>query len=562
MDNPGLSVDLHLNADRSGSGVDRQVILRWMFILRQVVAFGIFIVALLSPEVPDAWRGTFASIPVVTSVVVTAISISWTELRGEAVTPPFLYAQFVHDFLLLTEAVHLTGGGGSQLSALYILWMSAAALLLPIGSALLLAALASALFVGDALVLSAGVVDATLLLQLAVFVAVAFGTGAIATRLQQAGAGRERLQVELARMQRRAAGILANIRAGVLTVDGAGRLTYANPAAAALLGVPLAERAGEPVDDLLERVAPEVRLALIDHAAPDATSLRTEARRPDGQVLPIGVTTSVVRTETGELESVTAIVQDITDAMRLDELRERTLRLQSIAEIGASLAHEIKNPLASIQSAAEQVGRAAPPAGDVRVLTDLMVRESERLARLLTEFLDFARVPQARLGRIDIRGAVAGAVGLVETHPDRPDGVRLEASLAEGPVYAAADPDLVHRLTSNLVLNAVQASPPDGVVRVALGPLRTAELPVGLRFPVGAIALDIEDEGAGIAAEVRERLFEPFTTTKPKGSGLGLAIVHRAVEALGGTILVDSGAAGTRFRVLLPSVSEPTGGPS
>jgi len=176
--------------ERTGRWLDQQVILRWMFILRQVVAFGIFVVALLSSEIPDAWRGTLASPPVVTSVVLTAISISWTELRGEAVTPGFLYAQFIHDFLLLTEAVHLTGGGASQLSALYILWMSAAALLLPLGGSLLLAALASALFVGDALLLSQGALDATLVLQLLVFVAVAFGTGAIATRLQAGGGAR------------------------------------------------------------------------------------------------------------------------------------------------------------------------------------------------------------------------------------------------------------------------------------------------------------------------------------------------------------------------------------
>jgi len=546
--------------ERTGRWLDQQVILRWMFILRQVVAFGIFVVALLSSDIPDAWRGTLASLPVVTAVVLTAISISWTELRGEAVTPGFLYTQFIHDFLLLTEAVHLTGGGASQLSALYILWMSAAALLLPLGSSLLLAALASALFVGDALLLAQGAMDATLVLQLLVFIAVAFGTGAIATRLQAAGEGRARLAVELARMQRRAAGILANIRAGVLTVDGAGHLTYANPAASALLGVPLAERAGERVDDLLARVAPEVQLALIDLEAPDAASLRTEVRRPDGQRIPIGVTTSVVRGEHGEVESITAIIQDIADAIRVEELRTRALRLESVAEIGASLAHEIKNPLASIQSAAEQVGRAAPPTGDVRVLSDLIIRESERLARLLTEFLDFARVPQARLGRIDIRPAVEGAVGLVAAHPDRPAGVRLDVRLAPGPIYAEADADLVHRLTSNLVLNAVQASPPDGVVHVTLGPLRTAELPIGLRFPVGAIVLDVEDQGGGIPDAVRDRLFEPFTTTKAKGTGLGLAIVHRAVESLGGTVLVDPVGAGTRFRVLLPTLAGPLGG--
>jgi len=165
-------------------------------------------------------------------------------------------------------------------------------------------------------------------------------------------------------------------------------------------------------------------------------------------------------------------------------------------------------------------------------------------------------------GRIDLREPVRAAVAVAASHPDRAADVRVDVELPDGPVYAAADADLMHRACFNLALNAIQATPAGGVVRVALGPLATAELPVGLAYPTGAVALDVADGGAGIDPAIRDRLFEPFATTKAHGSGLGLAIVHRAVEAHGGTVLVDSAPTGARFRVLLPLIPEPFGGPA
>jgi two-component system sensor histidine kinase PilS (NtrC family) len=533
-----------------------------MYVGRQLVAFSVFVLALVSPGVDALWRGTTAAVPVVLSVLLTAGSLVWTEVRGERITPGFLYLQFLHDFALLTVAVHLTGGGGSQLSALYILWMSAAALLLPIGGSLLLATLASVLFVGDAILLSEGALTLTVMLQLVVFTAVAFGTGAIALRLQAAGEGRELLAAELALMQRRAGGILATLRAGVITVDGEGHLRYVNPAASALLGIPLADWVGRPVESLLRPVAPMLAEALLSVGPAPVVNTRGELRRADGSTLPIGITTAVVRMDAGAVDSTTVIVQGVADLVRMEELRLKTNRLEAVAEIGASMAHEIKNPLASIQSAAEQVGRLVPAVGDVRVLTDLMVGESERLARLLREFLDFARAPKARLGRIDLRETVRAAVSVAGSHPDRAEGVRIDVDLPETPVYAAADADLLHRVCFNLALNAIQATPSGGRVTVGVRALGVGDLPVGLGYPTGAAALDVRDGGPGIAPEIRDRLFEPFATTRPGGSGLGLAIVHRAVEAHGGTVLVESDATGAHFRVLLPLIPEPFGGPA
>jgi two-component system sensor histidine kinase PilS (NtrC family) len=115
------------------------------------------------------------------------------------------------------------------------------------------------------------------------------------------------------------------------------------------------------------------------------------------------------------------------------------------------------------------------------------------------------------------------------------------------------DEDLLHRAVFNLALNAVQASPHGGRVRVELAPLSMDQVPAGVSFDLGGIALRVSDDGPGIPAEIRDRLFDPFFTTKPGGSGLGLSIVHRAIEAHSGFVFVDSDDRGTRVTVLLPS---------
>ena len=223
-----------------------------------------------------------------------------------------------------------------------------------------------------------------------------------------------------------------------------------------------------------------------------------------------------------------------------------------MAALSASLAHEIRNPLASIRSSVEQLARSKHADEDERFLAGLIVRESDRLSRLLSEFLDFARVRATHLVPLDLHAVVVAVVRLIRAHPDcRPDAT---ITVEGGRTMLDGDEDLLHRVIANLVLNAVQAA--RGPIRITVSVARgagrrrsrtapTSTRPCGSRCATTAQAFP---------PEIRDRLFDPFVSGRPGGSGLGLAIVQRAVQAHRGLVLVDSGpGAGTTFTIFLPA---------
>lgn len=241
----------------------------------------------------------------------------------------------------------------------------------------------------------------------------------------------------------------------------------------------------------------------------------------------------------------------------VERLHLRAERLEAVAELGASMAHEIKNPLASIRSAVEQIGQSPRTSPDEQVLTSLVVRESDRLSRLLTGFLDFARAESPCTRRLDVLEIARNAAELAAAHPGRADGTRVEYDFPRGGLDVTGDEDMLHRAFFNLVLNALQASPAGGVVRLEAATLLPQQLDWrAAAFETGAVAVRVIDSGPGIPEHMRARLFHPFVTTKEGGSGLGLAIVHRAIEAHRGVVVVDGDGDGTgggsRFTVLLP----------
>jgi two-component system sensor histidine kinase PilS (NtrC family) len=203
------------------------------------------------------------------------------------------------------------------------------------------------------------------------------------------------------------------------------------------------------------------------------------------------------------------------------------------------------------------VGASTTAVEDARTLGTLIVRETDRLSRLLSEFLDFARVQVRRTSPVNLSALARGAASLVAAHPDVKEGLRVNCVTPETPIVIDGDEDLLHRAIWNLALNAVQAAPAGGEVRIEVSALTSEQLPTGVTddvFDAGAVTLQVSDDGPGIPAEVRDRLFEPFITTKAGGTGLGLSVVHRAIEAHRGTVLVESGGEtpGTHVTVLLP----------
>jgi two-component system sensor histidine kinase PilS (NtrC family) len=533
--------------------VDPAPLVRWVYLGRVSIATAIFLAAVLvwQDALTDTGKLLVASLAFAATLVVTAVSVVYSEFYDRVLGPSFHYLQSVFDLFLVTAVVHVTGASSSQFAALYILVIATSSLLLPVGGGLLVAALGNVLYVADALWSVETPFTATVWLQLAVFAVVALGSAGLSAKLREAGKGTEAV---LAHVRLQAADILFNIRSGILTVDAGGRLRYANPMAEQLLGLDLEPLVGRPVLETVRRVAPEL-VEAVERSMRD----RVRTTRAEGVIsaigrrFPIGVTTTYTDGDGRNTDhTATAIFQDISDQKRIETLRLRAERLEGVAELSASLAHEIKNPLASIRSACEQLSRSAVTGADERTLTHLVMRESDRLSRLLTEFLDFARVRVARREPIDVAELAAGAVRLALAHPDRPPEISIACDASAGAFVVEGDDDLLHRALFNLLLNAVQASPEHGEVRVEVSEARPDQLDEGSAFADGGVALSVTDAGPGVAPEIRDRLFDPFFTTKPGGSGLGLAVVHRAIDVHRGLVFLDTGPAGTRFTIVLP----------
>ena len=280
----------------------------------------------------------------------------------------------------------------------------------------------------------------------------------------------------------------------------------------------------------------------------------TEAEADDAFVL--GVSTTLVERPGEAAPAVTAIFQDITEKKRLEGLRRRAERTEAIAELSASLAHEIRNPLASISSAVEQIASDSVDAEDTRVLRDLVLRESDRLSRLLTEFLDFARVKVTTPTPVEFLSLVGNVAELVRAHPDSEGRqVLLSRAVEADALWLLGAEDLLHRAVFNLVLNGTQWAGDGGKVLIVVDEARSNLLTPEVG-ELSLIRLTVADSGPGVPPERIDTIFDPFVTFRSGGTGLGLALVQRAVEAHGGAIFVDNtpSGSGAMFTLYLPAV--------
>lgn len=545
--------------EHTAPGLVRADLLRWLYIGRLTLVAGILVAALVSWF--DARRADTLVVIVLflLSVGVTAWSFWVTHVNRREPTGNFLYAQVIFDSLLVTGIVHLTGGPDSGFASVYILVISAGALLLPLFGGLLIGGLASILYTADLVWGFAEPFTIFVGLRVILFSVVALITALLGDRLRRAGQALGAVASELYQLRLDTDDILANLSTGVITVDGDGRLAYANPAAEGLLGIRLQHRLGQAVLDELDEVAPSLgsllqqaihRRAYVSRGRVSLASSRGTAQ--------LGVSTAVLDRGGDELPSATALFQDITDLERLDALKVRTERLEAVATLSASLAHEIKNPLASIRSAVEQLGRGRLSEADREVLERLVLSESDRLSRLLSEFLDYSGLGMAHRDELDLHTLVRGCLLVAKQHPDF-EGVEVVTELDDGPIPVVGDADLLHRALFNLVLNGAQSAGPGGRVTVRLSnePDRLRPRGTEIERPV---RLSVADTGPGIAEDQRGRIFDPFFTTKSGGSGLGLAVVHRAVEAHAGvTFVQESSAGGAEFVIFLPGAPNGAG---
>jgi two-component system sensor histidine kinase PilS (NtrC family) len=528
--------------------------LSWLYLGRAALAAGIFVAAAWAWQDVSPQTTLAATLMLVGALAFTAGSVWWSHLQRRPLGRNFLYFQVLFDAALVTTVVHLTGAKQSSFAPLYVLVIVEAAVLLPILGGILVGILASILYFAD-VVVSAHEVDAAVVLQGALFTAVALVTGYLGDRLRRAGAALGEVETELQQLRLDTDDVLASIATGVITVDGGGRLAYVNPAANELLDADLSAWDGRPVVDELDRLAPGLGRVIRETVERREPVRRFETdERDDGSIL--GVSTTIL--ERTEPPTVTAVFQDITGRKRMEALRRRAERLEAVADLSASLAHEIKNPLASIRSATEQLTGDGVDAEDRQVLRTLVVRESDRLSRLLTEFLDFARVKVRSSEPLHVGAIVKQAVDVARAHPHA-DAREIRFVVADDAAGAVVhgDEDLLHRAVLNLVLNAVQWAGPGGTVEVALD-VRDSEILSTALQHTRVVRVRVSDTGPGVPAEEVEHVFDPFFTLRPGGTGLGLALVQRAAEAHGGAVFVDEPREGwgATFTLYLPEGEE------
>ncbi|HTI36662.1 MAG TPA: ATP-binding protein [Vicinamibacterales bacterium] len=346
-----------------------------------------------------------------------------------------------------------------------------------------------------------------------------------------------------------------NLRNGIVAVTRDGSVAVMNEAAYSILGLkPRPDDIGRPFLEILKEVPDVCRIIA---GAFDLSHLPNRAElRLKRTAKVIGYTLSHVCDAQGELAGATLFFKDLTRVEQLEERERLRDRLAALGEMAAAIAHEVKNPLAGIEVMAGILKRQMPESEDAQTILGDIIKEAKMANAIVIEVLDFVRPIRLQVEQIALAEVVDDAVSTAESHASRGD-VKISLALPGDLPRLQGDTHQLRQLFTNLLVNAFEALGGSGDVQISASAVAEEESGPGIDNAGPMIQVTVSDSGPGIPAEVIDRIFSPFFTTKPQGSGLGLAIVRKIVDAHDGRI--DVGArpgGGTMFRVTLPVRTE------
>jgi two-component system sensor histidine kinase PilS (NtrC family) len=459
------------------------------------------------------------------------------------------------DVATATIIVVATGGPESIFAFLYVLVVIASCVLLSRTGALVIAGASSLLYVaivlgGTVFPVSRGLAPVTETTALSVltmfmntgtFLVVAITAGSLAEQYRSVHHALEDQRKDLSDVQAFRDLIFQSVGTGLITLDLGGRITAYNRAAEDMTGVPASHAVGRPwhaifpdaiaIDEVVAAVRGDARARIRHECA---------VQRLGGPDAPVAMTFWALRSGTGQPVGLIAVCEDLSSLRELEARMRQADRLAAVGRMAANIAHEIRNPLASLTGAIEVLARDVEAGSTRQRLAQIVTSESERLDHIIKDLLDYARPAPLTLQSMNLADTLDEVLLLLEHRP-LPEHVKIIRAY-EGALPAAADPQQIRQVFWNLCLNAVEAMPKGG------------ELRVSARADDRRVDVSISDTGAGIPAADLGQIFEPFFSTKSEGNGIGLALVHRIVQEHGGEIDVKSDVGeGTTFTITLPA---------
>jgi len=369
-------------------------------------------------------------------------------------------------------------------------------------------------------------------MHILIFYLTAFMSGYLAERLSNQGRQLADTSLALKRALLETDDILRHLNSGLLTIDAGGDIIYFNRAAERVLGYSEERVRGMPCHDVFAERMPELAECLLDGTTIRKAYPRRELQIDTGGngIIPLGLSTSILTEEGGTLRGVIAIFSDLTEAKQLEAKARVNDRLAAIGELSASIAHEIRNPLTAISGSVEVLQRELQLTNENGRLMELIVKESQRLNKILSDFLGYARISRPTYNKVELCRIISDVQELMR-RGETSGHIELEFESDDSFVYVVGDDDLIRQLVMNVTLNACES-------------LRGRQGRVGFRVVRHTsreiVDLQIHDNGPGIAPENLERIYEPFYSTKKSGTGLGLAVVHRICTALKLKLHVDT----------------------
>jgi two-component system sensor histidine kinase HydH len=336
--------------------------------------------------------------------------------------------------------------------------------------------------------------------------------------------------------------VVERMPVGLVALDGNGRIISFNQAAEATLRVSSEQVTGRAASEVLPRQVLDLVAALKDSTR-TAIGREFDCTFRDGSLVPLDVTLSSLKGEDGTLWGTIILCRDLTEVQSLKREVETTRRLASLGRLAAGIAHEIRNPLSSIKGFATYFKERYRDNPDDQKTSEIMIQEVDRLNRVITQLLEFARPPAIQKKRASLQSLIQRSLKMIESQTSA-KGIQVLSDLPSNIQGVDLDPDGINQVLLNLYLNAIEAMERGGTLTVSLSKREGSPW----------VKLTVSDTGTGISEEDLEHVFDPYFTTKQTGTGLGLAIVHKIIEAHRGEVRVESEVGrGTTISVLLPA---------